>query len=361
MAGSAEGSGAWWRPRRIRPAELAADGNAFTALRWLLASLVMVSHAWDITMPVRGIDPTVAWLGFPISRLAVFLFFSLSGFLVTGSLFKRSVADFLKARALRLLPGLWVMLLVIPLLFGAAFATADFTTFMTHHRTIDFVWRNALLLGKAFLLPFLFVDHPLGGSINGSLWTIPHEVRCYLALAVLALLGLTRSPRSFLALVLAALVVLPLLPVMAEPFESARRLGFSFALGVLAWLVRERLPLSWPLALVAAGAALALPFDLPGRLQCLQVSFFYLLLVAAFAVPPALKTASQRLPDYSYGIYIYAFPMQQAAYALGAWNPYANLALGFALTVPMAALSWHLVEKPAMALKGGKIRPLPAG
>ncbi len=105
----------WLASRPIGTADLRHDGNSFTALRWILASSVMISHGWDLTQNQRGLDPTVAILSFPISRLAVFLFFTLSGFLVIGSLVKRGVLAFLQARALRLLPGLWVMLLVVPI------------------------------------------------------------------------------------------------------------------------------------------------------------------------------------------------------------------------------------------------------
>ena len=93
----------WHQSRRILPADLRHEGNSFTALRWFLASAVMVSQAWDLTQSQRGIDPTVALLSFPISHLAELLFFMLSGFLVAGSLFKRGVVPFLKARAFRLL------------------------------------------------------------------------------------------------------------------------------------------------------------------------------------------------------------------------------------------------------------------
>lgn len=336
------------------------DGNSFTALRWLLAASVMVSHAWDITSFGRGLDPSVALLSFPISRLAVFLFFTLSGFLVAGSLFKRGVGAFLWARALRLLPGLWVMLLVVPLLLWAGFSAMRFAAFFGDPETQRFVWRNALLLGRAYTLPELFPQHPLGKSVNGSLWTIPHEVRCYLVLAAAAALGLTLPRRRFTLLVAAGLAATLLLPPLVEPLQSGRALAFSFFLGVLAWVWRERLPLSWPLALAAPLLALALPGDLAAKVPAMQSGFGYLLLVAAFRVPGAVKAASARLPDYSYGIYIYAFPAQQAALALGAGDPLANIALGLALTLPLAALSWHLVEKPALAWKTGKRLPQPA-
>jgi peptidoglycan/LPS O-acetylase OafA/YrhL len=351
----------WLAARRLTAADLRADGNAFTALRWLLASAVMISHAWDLTQAQRGLDPSVALLGYPISRLAVFLFFTLSGFLVAGSLFKRGVIEFLKARALRLLPGLWVMLLLVPLGLWAAFGTMSLGAFLADPETHRFWWRNALLLGKSYSLPGLFEAHRLPGVINGSLWTIPHEVRCYLALAAALALGLAMPRRRFTIVILIGLALTQLLPPLPEPLQSARGLFFSFFIGVFAWLWRERLWLSWPLGAAAAALALLLPIDVPGRMAVAQIGFGYAALVMAFASFAGAKAASARMPDYSYGIYIYGFPMQQAAIALGAVTPLANLGLGFAMTVVAAGLSWHLVEKPALALKAGKTLPTPAG
>ena len=338
--------------RTVVPGDLRADANAFTLLRWMLASTVMFSHGWDLTQAARGLDPSVAILSFPVSRLAVFLFFTLSGFLVAGSLVKRGPAAFAIARALRLLPGLWAMLLVLPLVLWAAFGTVSLAAFLADPLTHRFVWRNALLLGGEYRLPFVFAGHPVPGVANGSLWTIPLEVRCYIALALTGAIGLLLPRRRFTLLFGAAMVLHLVLPVELVPqLTYSRWLAFSFFLGVLAWLWRERLWLSWPLALGAMTVAVLLPDAWAIKTAAIQLGFGYAVLVAAFLVPPALKRFSAALPDYSYGIYIYAFPAQQAALALGAVTPAANIGLAFALMLPFAAASWHLVEKPALAAK----------
>ncbi len=345
----------FWRGRHLDAGDLRHDGNIFTALRWLLAASVMVSHGWDLTQFRAGLDPTVAVLTVPVSWLAVSLFFSLSGFLVTGSLVKRGVRDFALARALRLLPGLWVMLIVVVFGLWAIFGTTSLTAYLGDPLTIRYLWRNALTLPGEYQLPGMFRDVPVPG-VNGSLWTIPQEVRCYIALALLGAVAALRSRRLLLVgFGLAALVHLALPATAIPALEEPRRLAFSFFLGVLAYQWRDRLRLSWVLALGAIVAALiaaqALRGTVPG-LVALQLGFAYFTLVAAFAVPASLKTASARLPDYSYGIYIYAFPMQQLAIALGwAATPLANIAVGLALTLPLAALSWHFVESPALRLK----------
>ncbi len=349
-----------WLARGIEPSDLRHDGNSLTIQRWVLASSVMISHAWDMTNPVTGLDPIAAILGFPVSRLAVYLFFTLSGFLVTGSLYKRGVGPFLLARALRLLPGLWVMLIVVPLGLWAAFGTLSFSAFVSSPETWRFVGRNGLLLGRDFTLPGLFETHYLRGAVNGSLWTIPKEVQCYLLLTLAAALGLTQPRRRvtiLLVLLLAVELALPTgLRLGSMPLGATRQLFVAFGLGVLAWLWRDRLPLSWPLALGLVALALLVPAEARWKVNASQIAFGYLAIVAGFRVPASVKRFSAAAPDYSYGIYIYAFPMQQAAVALGAVTPLANLGLAFVMTLPFAALSWHLVEKPALRLKPG-VRP----
>ena len=336
----------------VRPDELRADGNCFTLLRWILASTVMFSHGWDLTQARPGLDPSVALLSFPVSRLAVFLFFTLSGFLVTGSLVKRGAVEFALARALRLLPGLWTMLLIVPLLLWAAFGTLPFGRFATDPLTIKFLFRNALLIGGEYRLPGLFEHQPFAGAVNGSLWTIPLEVRCYLVLAIAGAASLLLPRWRATALYAAFAAVHLALPVDLVPaLTNPRRLAFSFFMGVIAYLWRDRLRLSGPLALLAMAAALLMPAGWLIKVAGIQAAFGYAFLVFAFRAPVAVKRLSAAMPDYSYGIYIYAFPAQQAALALGAVTPVADIAIGFALMLPFAALSWHLVEGPALKLK----------
>lgn len=340
-----------WLSVPVTDAELRADGNAFTMLRWILASTVMFSHGWDLTQWRTGLDPSVAVLGLPVSRLAVLLFFSLSGFLVVGGLLRRGVGRFLKNRALRLVPGLWVMLIIVPVVLWLLFGTLPAADFFTRPETISYIWRNAMLFGGAYTLPGVLDGWPLP-AVNGSLWTIPYEVRCYIALAVLAAIGLGQ-PRSRLTAVIGLCITVHLaLPEELWPvLIQTRRLSFAFFIGVLAWIWRDKIALSWPLALVGAAAALLVPAETAVHLPIMQVTWSYLFMVAAFRLPTAIKAFSQRLPDYSYGIYIYAFPAQQVALGFGATEPLANIGIGMALTLPLAALSWHLVEKPALSWK----------
>jgi len=312
----------------------------------------MFSHAFDITAPADQADPSLLVLPFPVSRLAVLLFFSLSGFLVAGSLVKRGVADFAIARALRLIPGLWAMLLVTVVVLGLAFNSGtlgDLLKSTSFHRYVGF---NLLLLGRAYSLDGIFAANRLPELINGSLWTIPQEVRCYFLLAAIGATGLLASRRTLTVAFVVLLVIDLIVPAEASAVVTATRpLAVAFFFGVLLYLWREHVFLSWPLAVTVVAGALLLPTGPAGE-AALAMAAAYATLVIAILVPRPAKAASAALPDYSYGIYIYGFPAQQAAVALGIGvTPYANIATALLLAVPAAALSWHLVEKPALALK----------
>lgn len=340
-----------WLGAPVTETELRSDGNAFTLMRWILASTVMFSHGWDLTQLARGLDPSVPILGMPVSRLAVTLFFSLSGFLVIGGLLRRGVRSFLVSRALRLLPGLWVMLLVVTIGMWLLFSDMPAAAFFTDPQTRDFLLRNGSLFGSAYFLPGIFDDIPIRG-VNGSLWTIPYEVRCYIGLALLAAIGLGQPRRRLTALILLAAGLHLAVPETVLPgLATTRQLTFAFLLGVIAWLWRERIALSWPLALAGVGVALMFPVEWRLQMPAMQVAFAYLLLVSAFRLPAMLQRLSRTLPDYSYGIYIYAFPAQQVAVSFGVYDPLLNIACGLAITLPLAAASWHFVEAPALAMK----------
>lgn len=346
--------------RVIAPGDLRHDANMFTIIRWVLASSVLFTHGFAFTGHPEAADPTTLALPFPVSRLAVLLFFSLSGFLVAGSLIKRGITDFAVARALRLIPGAWMMLAVTTIVLGLWFNDGTFAELVLSPSLHRYIINNMLFLGRAYSLDGVLTHNPEPMLANGSLWTLRHEVRCYAVLAIVGAVGLLASRRVLTAGFVVYLIVDLIVPadavnVLSEP----RPLALSFFFGVLLYLWRERVFLSWPLAAAVVAGALLLP---AGALSdaATGLAFAYAALVAAILVPARWKAASAALPDYSYGIYIYGCPAQQVAYALGiAVTPYANFAVGFAIVVPLAALSWHLVEKPALALKPRFTRSVP--
>lgn len=338
-------------------ADVRHDGNIFNILRLVFASAVIFSHAYVLNgFP----DPSEAALPFSISRFAVLLFFTLSGFLVTNSLQSRGVRQFGKARALRMLPGLWVMLLVTAAAATLGFGTLPVAALPGNASLWHYLARNGLLIGQHYSIDGVFAGNPLPFTVNGALWTIPREVQCYIVLALVGAIGLLSRRDVLLLLYLAGTAILMVLPNDVVPqLISLGPLLISFFAGVLLFLHRDRVFLSWPLAGLAI-ALVALVDAGAWRGLAAQLTAAYVALVIAILVPVALKRFSRRLPDYSFGIYIYGFPVQQAMIATGiGTTPGLNMVTTLLFVVPLAALSWHLVEKPALALKDRNRPPRP--
>lgn len=212
------------------------------------------------------------------------VFFFCSGLLVMSSWWHApSLRAFALARAARVLPGMWAMVaLSVPVLF--LFSQAGAAGYFLAPETWTYVLKNStLFFGTTGNLPRVFENNPLAGAVNGSLWTLPQEVRCYALLAVVGLLArwvgrhqrrLVNLAWVLLALALASAALL-LRAGLRGGDDPSSRLLMMFALGALAYLV----------------------------------------LVLAYLPGGALRQFN-RLGDYSYGVYIYAFPVQQAVTAL---------------------------------------------
>lgn len=278
------------------------------------------------------------------------LFFTLSGFLVVPGLMRRGVRSFAIARALRMLPGLWVMLAVTSVIVLVGFSDVPP---QENRGWWGYIGRNLLLQGGGYFIDGAFSGNFEPNLVNGSLWTISSEVRCYIILAVLGSLGLLKDRRLLLLLWLAGTAVHMALPLNLIPFLTELRwLGIAFFAGVLMAMWHDRLPVSAPRATGLLVAASALVPDGDWRTLAVEVTGAYALITFGITAPAFLKRLSGRMPDYSFGNYIYAFPAQQIAIASGfGTTPTANMIMGFALALPFAAASWHLIEKPALARK----------
>lgn len=332
--------------------------NNLNLLRIVAAGLVLVSHSFVIASGDPRAEPWDAVLGRSPGGLAVDIFFLISGFLVTGSAMKQAaVWPYVRARALRIYPGLWVALLFTLALVGAGFSSLPAGAFFSEPQTWKYLAKNALMItGAEAVLPGAFATNPFTGVVNGSLWTLRYELRLYalLALGWWALghwargqaVQRLRTAVTALALVLSAAAVAQL---WAPAQSDAVRLGGMFFTGAAMWTWRERLQLRgrWVLGGVVAMvlAALVSPrlFEpvyraaLPGAVCWLAYR------------PAGWLRAYNRLGDYSYGVYIYAFPVQQALVAAWPGLSVAGLtAWAGALTLALAVLSWHAVEQPAL-------------
>jgi peptidoglycan/LPS O-acetylase OafA/YrhL len=343
------------RARPVLADLLPGRDNNLNLIRLVAAGAVLVSHAFPITLGASADEPLELLTGLSLGGHAVAVFFVLSGLLIARSHDRAgSSARFVTARVMRLFPALAVVL-VLTVLAGAAVTTLDPAFYFTSSATLLYVPGNLSLFFLQYALPGVFVNNPMGPAINGSLWTLFYEVVCYIGVFVLGMLGVLRSrglfTLVFTGIAAAFLFSLDWAPASGFAYRAdlLAHLAFPFGLGVLAYVWRDRLPIDgrialglWLLPVLANWAGLLLP--------AIMAALGYSTLWFGFAVKGPLL-AYNRIGDYSYGLYIYAFPVQQAlAHFVPGITPAGNILAAFPITLALAALSWFVVERRALRL-----------
>lgn len=331
--------------------------NNFNLLRVIAAYCVLVSHSFALVTGDPANEPLTQAFGRSLGALAVWGFFIISGLLIAQSWVRsHGLIDFVQARALRIMPGLIVALAASVVLLGPLFTSLDLMTYAMHKQTLSYLPRNATFLYPLYPLPGVFERNPHGAAVNGSLWTLSHEIACYLMLACAGLLGALK--RRLIFIVLACVFVVTWVALASgwisidAPGHYRRfvTLALPFVVGVVAFRARKFLPLNVYLLVLTCGAAL---FARNTQLfvPVLVLAIAYCLLWLAY-VPRGPLLAFSRAGDISYGVYIYAFPIQQALIAT--WPHIgvgAHIASSGILVAPIAAASWYFVELPALRLR----------
>lgn len=353
------------KPSPMLADRVAGRDNNFNLIRFLAATLVMLSHAYPLTG--HSGEP-LSRLGLSYGFVAVDAFFVISGFLVTGSLFNRAdTVAFVRSRCLRIFPALVVCNLVCVGVVGLAFTSLPAPDYLKHGQLLRYLVSNTLLVSGPLqaVLPGVFTDTPFRYMVNGSLWTLPHEVRLYLLATIFSVLafwrgGLIGPRRASVGIVVLGIVAMSVYLtihtiVCIDVFEvmqwvPLRLLALFFGGGAL-WVVKGRIRLSSRLALLCVLALLIALVNIRIFFIVYTLAVPYLVLYCAY-VPSRRIWTFNRLGDYSYGMYIYAFPVQQSIASLFPGIGVAQMfLLAWAVTLVPAILSWHLIEQPMLRLK----------
>jgi peptidoglycan/LPS O-acetylase OafA/YrhL len=346
--------GFFWTQLLEKDVSGASRHNCFDLMRHIAALAVLVSHHYALSGLVEpnfsgkfifGMN-AISWGG-----LAVLIFFSISGYLVTKSFIRsEGFVDYMNKRTRRLFPGLIVccailVFLVMPFYNGnhliAFFDPASWNSFI----------RSVMLLRLDFPTPVAaFKYHNI---MNGSLWTLSSEFLCYVLAAIALGYSKTwRAPAVILALCIAAMLYT--LESRSEfifyQIKSARFLPFLivFAVGSLMATTESTWNNTKSRIVLAVLSILTL-------IATSQTKEAYILGNIAIAVSVlAIGTSfKDRLIsgkyDISYGIYIYAWPVQQIVINETGLSLYPSLLLTVAITLVLAAASWRFVEKPFLA------------
>jgi peptidoglycan/LPS O-acetylase OafA/YrhL len=339
--------------------------NNFDALRLGAALSVVLTHAFLLGEGRLDIDPLMWATGgqCPLGVAGVFVFFTISGYLVTASFEATGSAPlFLVKRALRIYPGLALCLAVLALLLGPAVTSLPLRAYFADPASYGYVAANlAMHIDWNDLPGVRFSGFASGHVVDGPLWSLPCEVVMYLMVAALGAVGLLRLP------VIGALIAAGLVAIALDTASSGTLAGGAlwllpfFAAGMALCKLRDRAILQPRLAL-AALALLIAGAALHQFIPCFALGGSYLVIYLAFAARRVIPAA--RFGDLSYGLYIYGWPAEQAAVrGLGGAAPWWEvLALALPAALALAFASWRLVEAPALRLKprASGDRPIPA-
>jgi len=284
--------------------------------------------------------------------VGVFVFFTISGFLVTQSFENtRSPFRFAIKRALRIYPGLLVCLLVSAFVMGPWLTDRPLSAYFADPETYLYVTTNFAMVMATHSLPGVsFSGFGVGSIIDGPFWTLPCEIMMYLmvlALGVLRWLDLR---------LVIALIALGLVGIWFDTSSSDYVIGSAlwllgfFAAGMALYLSRDKGALRWPFALLAV-AGLVISVPLHAFILCFPIFGSYLVIYLALVPLPSIKAA--RFGDLSYGLYIYGWPVEQVIVRLhgGTMSWQSLFAEALPATAAIAFLSWHFVEAPALRLK----------
>jgi peptidoglycan/LPS O-acetylase OafA/YrhL len=347
--------------------------NSLNFLRLVLAAVVLVSHA--IALGGFGIQNGINQSSF--GQIAVYGFFGISGYLIAGSAMRNHAGRYLWQRFLRIFPAFWACLVVTALLIGVIGWVSRPPVhcglscyFTAKDGPYSYIYRDFLLRMNQNSI----AGTPTGGGAplawNGSVWTLFYEFICYVILMVLAVVGLLRYRAVTLWLTITlwtAIVVITLTPSLDSQFNlfendtTMNLLKFAavFMVGAVVFLYRDRIPDTGWLAGACAGLFLASLF-LPTGGRISDIAFTPSDLLAPLVAYPLLWLGIhfpfQRIGsrnDYSYGVYIYGFPVSQLMLIWGVqrWGfvPYATMAT--LVTALLAVASWWAIEKHALKLK----------
>lgn len=332
--------------------------NNFDALRILAASAVIYGHAHPLTA-----TPSIGFFGNGTQAFAVKVFFIVSGFLIARSwMFDPRPVSYLVKRSLRIFPALFLCLAFTVLVLGAWLTTLPLAEYFGNRGTWVYGLYNAVLY-PVYSLPGVFADNVYPVAVNGSLWSLPVEFLMYLVFPVVLVISRLLRTNALVVAFTVALCAVSVYTLRIAPAQPAfvfygtalapvlDTAPYFFLGGVFA-ITRLHKTLNPAVGTFMVGALLFFqPASAPLAEIALYLVALYCVLSFATVASPVLSRAG-RFGDPSYGIYVYSFPIQQAVvHFVPNVTPIGNTLIAFPFIVAAAYISWHLVEKRALAFK----------
>lgn len=333
--------------------------NNFDFLRLLFALFVVLAHSY----PLSGNLISNQWIykltngQIELSNIGLNGFFIISGYLIFQSLERsKSVINYLWKRIIRLFPALFFVLLLTVLLAPIVYQSD--ISYLKNKEVLSYIPRNLFLYNLQYSIDGVFNTNPYPSAINGSLWTICYEFSMYLLLGVLFFIK-NNTVRTLLLLVAFVFMFFSYNFLMDRygaincfgmNFLHFFNLGTFFVAGAFLGAIKveaikyKLLLLGIVLILMFFALMLNLYNDVKHILLTLVILLFGLI-----AINPIHKISI--FGDFSYGIYIYGFPIQQTLMYFFKFDTFTLMFWSVVLSILLGYLSWHLIEKRALVYK----------
>ncbi len=331
--------------------------NNFDLLRLIFASFVLISHSF-----VLSGNTDCDWLCYllntklTLAAMAVKGFFVISGFLIMKSIERnQNFARFLLNRVLRIFPGLLTALTLTVIILVITYTLTN-NEFFVEKSVFTYIPRNLFLIDLQYSIEGIFENNPYPKAINGSLWTIPYEVASYLIFSILILVRRIKFIHFITVAIFLAVLILKYQIIQIKPFyflnlnfiQFLDLFGFFLAGSLLALI--DNIYLNKKSVVIVSFAIFI--FSLILNLDfLLLISFSVLVISIGIMYWRPFSKFNKNVGDISYGIYLYAFPIQQLLVYFFFPNYLFLMVLTIMISFPLAFLSWKYVEAPALKLK----------
>ena len=334
--------------------------NNFNLIRIVAACWVLVSHAYPIALGNGAVEPLDSILQMSLGTLGVLTFFVISGFFISQSFDRRrGELDFWIARCLRIFPALVFVLLLTVFALGPFFTTARLHSYFSEWATVTYIPRNLSLKWLQYDLPGVFASNPYPATINGSLWTLFYEAACYFMVALIGMIGLAKQRRfviflgAYAALYIGFKVLTPLHSILLQYATVANfhELTLPFVIGMAFYQYKATLRIHMLLSIILL-LLFAISTHNSSWFREVFVCFWCYVVFCFGYVPSKNLRSYNRVGDYSYGTYIFAFPCEQAVVAI--WpgiSPVGLIFIALPVTLLFAVTSWHLLESKALSYR----------
>ena len=335
------------RSARIKLSDVATSRvNNLNFIRFVAALMVIVSHCYSVVLGGDAGSYLQKFTGDRLSSggVSVGVFFLFGGFLIARSCEHYPEArKFFSARILRLFPELLFVVILTAFVLGPMLSTLSPAEYFTNPQTYKYLLNGALIM--VHQLPGVFTNNPSGDVVNAALWTLPAEFVCYI-LCFISYKLTKFDKKKFLLLSVPVYVLAAVYYVKFSPLQlSAVRAVLLFYLGVLIWVFRDQVTISPVLGLASIILWFVMVFHGIDNLAMLTV-FPVACFCLAYGMGNHFSTFGTKY-ELSYGIYLWAYPIQQALVQFfPAWHPYVNALVAALLATCGAFVNHYVVTEP---------------